>query len=291
MKNRLAATSPQVEGVVGAKACVSLRRPSVLLASLVGAGIALGVALYHQSTPETARHAGPEALIDRFEKVAFRDDVTPETERELFRHRLTRWEYPLRLGFSNVASEVRGQAANFTQELEKLIGRRVWIVSPASITSPNIRIVLPSKKEYEHKFFLLKEKNILRRGIEHYACFVNFVKNKKEYHPRIDVVFSPLAEDSDYLNCILEEIIQSLGLMGDTVQDFDSLFVEHRALRLDFPLNDKILLRTLYDPRLSDGMPREQAMIRVREIIPELLAAYEAEGLEGLYQPLRDPSW
>ena len=95
-------------------------------------------------------------------------------------------------------------------------------------------------------------------------------------------------EDVYYKSCVLEEIVQSLGLIGDTFQEFDSLFVEVRRVRLDFPLNDKILLRTLYDPRLRDGMPREQVMARVRQIIPELLAAYEAEGVEGLYQPLRD---
>ena len=32
-------------------------------------------------------------------------------------------------------------------------------------------------------------------------------------------------------------------------------------------------------------------MARVRIIIPDLLDAYEAEGLEGLHQPLRDPGW
>jgi hypothetical protein len=75
------------------------------------------------------------------------------------------------------------------------------------------------------------------------------------------------------------------------LERFDSLFVEYRSQRQDFPLNDKILLRTLYDPRLRDGMARAQAMARVEQIIPELLATYAREGIEGLHQPLRDARW
>lgn len=89
----------------------------------------------------------------------------------------------------------------------------------------------------------------------------------------------------------MEEVLQSLGLIGDRLVPFESYFVEVSPPRTDFPVNDKILLRTLYDKRLKVDMNREETMAHVSYIIPELLAAYEAGGVEALYQPLRDPGW
>ena len=49
-------------------------------------------------------------------------------------------------------------------------------------------------------------------------------------------------------------------------------------------INDKIFVRTLYDPRITPGMPRDEAMEQARIIIPELVAAVKKRGVEALYQ-------
>jgi len=54
---------------------------------------------------------------------------------------------------------------------------------------------------------------------------------------------------------------------------------------IDFlPLNDKIMVRTLYDARLKPGMTRAEAMPIVRQIIPELVTAVKEHGEAALYQ-------
>lgn len=269
------------------------RRLTAIAALLFAAGAIAAFIIVSSwpSSPQTTTPAAAEALIDRFEKVAFRDDLTPEMNPALFRTRLVRWEHPLRIGYHNIDDGVRAHVQGFLEELQGLIGRRVWVPDEDAVTAANIKIQLLKDEDYEILFDRLKLALDLQMKIEDIVCFVDLSQIRHPYHPSISIHFSPIHSRRDFRTCVLEEIVQGLGLFGDTLGEFDSLFVQYGQPRLDFPLNDKILLRTLYDPRLRDGMPREQAMVRVRQIIPELLAAYEAEGVEGLYQPLRDPSW
>jgi hypothetical protein len=71
--------------------------------------------------------------------------------------------------------------------------------------------------------------------------------------------------------CLLEEIFQSMGFFGETpghpetVLDDDVGYQELGSM-------DRLLLRTLYDPRLSAGMTRDRALPLVRQILAEYLA-------------------
>jgi len=49
-------------------------------------------------------------------------------------------------------------------------------------------------------------------------------------------------------------------------------------------INDKILVRTLYDPRIKPGMKRDESMKLAAEIIPELVRTVKERGVEALYQ-------
>ena len=69
--------------------------------------------------------------------------------------------------------------------------------------------------------------------------------------------------------CIQEEIVQSLGLTNDSDQARPSIFNDDQefAVMTD---HDALLLKVLYDPRLTPGMPADQAMPIVRRILDEL---------------------
>lgn len=69
--------------------------------------------------------------------------------------------------------------------------------------------------------------------------------------------------------CIQEEIVQSLGLTNDSDSARPSLFNDDQefAVMTD---HDALLLKVLYDPRLTPGMPADQAMPIVRHILDEL---------------------
>ncbi len=79
-------------------------------------------------------------------------------------------------------------------------------------------------------------------------------------------------------------MLQAFGLGGISLTSQHSMTkVDGRDLSA-FPLDAKILLRTLYDKRIELGMDRAAAMATAREIIPELTAAVARDGVEALYQ-------
>lgn len=82
--------------------------------------------------------------------------------------------------------------------------------------------------------------------------------------------------ESQREHCILEELVQVLGLPNDACHYRPSLFCEDDRV-FEMTGADKILLRTLYDPRLRAGMPRKAAMPLVRTIVSELMVKKVAQ--------------
>ncbi len=75
-----------------------------------------------------------------------------------------------------------------------------------------------------------------------------------------------------------------LGLYNDNAQYSWSIFSNN--LRPEsLTINDKILVRTLYDPRIKPGMRRQQAVNMARKIITELIAAINEKGEQALAHP------
>lgn len=75
-------------------------------------------------------------------------------------------------------------------------------------------------------------------------------------------------------HCILEELVQAMGLPNDACYYRPSLFCEEDRV-FELTPADRILLRTLYDPRLPPGMSREEALPIVRTIVAELLPSLD----------------
>jgi hypothetical protein len=70
--------------------------------------------------------------------------------------------------------------------------------------------------------------------------------------------------------CVHEEIAQGLGLPNDSPTVRPSIFNDDEEFALLTP-HDELLLRILYDPRLSPGMTPDQARPILRTIAQELL--------------------
>ena len=73
-------------------------------------------------------------------------------------------------------------------------------------------------------------------------------------------------------HCLLEELTQSLGLPNDSnmarpsnISDLDQL--------IELSRTDKILVKTLYDPRMKAGLSKKMARRVARAIITELHGA------------------
>ena len=71
--------------------------------------------------------------------------------------------------------------------------------------------------------------------------------------------------------CLLEEIFQSMGFFGETPGHPETVLDDDIGYR-ELGVMDRLLLRTLYDPRLSAGMDRDRALPLVRQILAEHLS-------------------
>ncbi|WP_461308661.1 DUF2927 domain-containing protein, partial [Albidovulum sp.] len=71
--------------------------------------------------------------------------------------------------------------------------------------------------------------------------------------------------------CIHEELAQSLGLVNDSPRARPSIFNDNEEFAL-LTVQDELMLRMLYDPRLTVGMSLAEARPIVEQIAAELMA-------------------
>jgi len=76
-------------------------------------------------------------------------------------------------------------------------------------------------------------------------------------------------------HCVLEELTQSLGLPNDIETAWPSIFSDNRSVRnpdriRELSRLDTILIKTLYDRRMTPGLPRAEALRVARRVITEL---------------------
>jgi len=90
-------------------------------------------------------------------------------------------------------------------------------------------------------------------------------------------------------SCLLEEMTQVLGLPADSDLIRPSIF-SSRDWAEELSINDKILVRALYDDRIEPGMTRAEAQPVIREVISDLVARVSAEGENALTHPRYKPT-
>ena len=98
------------------------------------------------------------------------------------------------------------------------------------------------------------------------------------------VVFTRPAEERRTLACIVEESTQVLGLQADRATYSPTVFTNDLARPVELTLNDKILIRALYDPAIEPGMTAAQTRALVPGIIHRLVTGVRARGEAALYQ-------
>lgn len=102
-------------------------------------------------------------------------------------------------------------------------------------------------------------------------CFFFSWKGKAGRIARAVIVVNVDQKPEAIDHCLLEELTQVMGLPNDSNALRPSLFSDKDRLRAYAPV-DKILIRTLYDPRMKAGLSRDRANAVAREIIRELIS-------------------
>lgn len=88
-------------------------------------------------------------------------------------------------------------------------------------------------------------------------------------------IISTANPDRFIRECILHEFVHDLGMYTHSVVIRPSI-MSPRADISDFSVNDRIVLRTLYDERIEPDMRRGKALKVAREIIAELVKEVRA---------------
>ena len=72
--------------------------------------------------------------------------------------------------------------------------------------------------------------------------------------------------------CLVEELVQSLGLLGEVTSETDTILNDDIGYQ-GIGAIDELMLRVLYDQRMTAGLPNNEAILLARNLIAEQLAA------------------
>ncbi len=226
--------------------------------------------------------APTDLLIEKFELTVFRNDY--EAKGRQSSGILGKWDNSIRMRLVgegtkqfvahiektlDTLSHLSGLSIRLNEEDEPMgINMDFHFVSPDRAAP-----ILRSHGESQENIAMMSDT----------ICFVRIKGSGIITKHGIVVIFNTL-DDAMIRHCIVEEITQGLGLIGDS-DILQPSIMSDDIFNIDrLPMNDKIMVRTLYDKRLNPGMTRDEAMPIVSKIIPELDAAVKERGEEALYQ-------
>jgi hypothetical protein len=99
-------------------------------------------------------------------------------------------------------------------------------------------------------------------------CFAKYYTRKNEIVKAI-AVFMDHTSRKEIRECVVEEITQVLGLANDSDKVNPSIFNDRSPYK-ELTEHDRWMLRMFYDPRITVGMEREQAIAMGRKILNEI---------------------
>jgi len=198
--------------------------------------------------------------------------------------RLRRWEQPIRIAVEFGASVPRAQRLkdfaaieNFADRLSALTGVQIR----QSGYNPNYVVLVLNELDRQGYETRLREilpgieDNAIRAVIDlpkDQLCIVigTFGADGVRYDKAVALI---RGEHPDLLrlSCIHEELAQGMGLANDSPRARPSIFNDDEEFGL-LTTQDELMLKMLYDPRLTPGMTAAEAAPIARVIAKELMA-------------------
>ena len=252
----------------------------------VGVGAALILLWAVNRPPITDAVASPPALTAKFEETVFGRDFRTDVTR------VYKWKGPYLIKFHDPFPRfLRMSLGRQTEILEEITGLE-FTVTPRP-TDANVELYFIPDGEFPSTAQKLKPtaKNN-RKWLGAVSCFMITDGNPFD---RSDIIsrytitrgvigISATLSRTESESCLLEELYQGLGPGKDSMALLPSIS-SSLGTQTELSLNDKIILRALYDQRITPGMPRAQAMDIAREVIAELVAAVKQKGEAALTHP------
>ncbi len=223
--------------------------------------------------------AEPGRLVTKFDLTVFRIEFK---NRQRVLDVVRRWPGQVHVDLSRMPDRYQAYVRRVVRDLSCLTGLRTYIHEEGSRPVPNFYVSMFTRDVLDA---LARQDNVDVESLKHLHCIVT---------PGLDIdlpgriitfiYFLDAFSEAEKRHCLVKMTARALGLFADSDVVQPSVFSADGA-NLDYlPINDKIVLRTLYDPRIKRGMKRDDAMDIAREIIPGLVKAVRERGVEALYQ-------
>lgn len=228
-------------------------------------------------TPFTA-----DVLVRNFERIAFFNEYDGAFTGVGGATPLSRWEMPVRMEIIFGAGTLPSQRRSDARAIEAYAARLGRITGhPISIGGrPNFLVIIATEDDRAATLMKAAERvpgisaaslRAMNKLPDDTYCAVGInAAGPNESTPTAAIVMIR-AENPDLLrlSCIHEELAQALGLPNDSPNARPSIFNDNDEFAL-LTTHDEMLLKMLYDDRLSPGMTAAEAMPIARIIAREL---------------------
>lgn len=187
--------------------------------------------------------------------------------------RLVRWAKPIKVYVSSDSGDARLQKELLSVQIKHLAnitGHPIEFDVPLS--QSNIAIVFTQYQQMRNKVSqYMGDPKKYEKALSEAICLGSFKNNRwgEIFKGAIIIPVDYARQNARFLDCIIEEITQLLGLPNDSDKVFPSIFNDNSIDAYLSPL-DYILLKILYSPRLDAGMSTYQVKHQLDLVIQDL---------------------
>lgn len=208
-----------------------------------------------------------DQLVRNFDTIVFHNEFDRNED-----SRLRKWADPLRIYLDVRAGDpgvILDTVSAHIAHLAEITGHDIALTE--DVTQANTTVVFERdglldavKSDYFAPDFDIRTVMQTNLCIGQYRSNSSYEINKAVVVIPIDRVMSR----GRLRACVIEELTQVLGLPNDSDTVFPSVFNDHSP-DVDLSPQDVLLIKLLYDARLTVGMPRAAAVAEVREILAD----------------------
>ncbi|MBT4709982.1 MAG: DUF2927 domain-containing protein [Alphaproteobacteria bacterium] len=235
---------------------LSLRR---LVALVVIVAMILALALVVDYEGQREMPATLDRLTDNFAAMVYDDVAEPDVAT-----RLIRWGQPVRVAVTgNVAEASLQEVSALLEEFEALTSVR-FLFSPPE--RANLTIIL-SRDDFERSALLISRPDNVQ-------CVTTTAGGGRGIIAGARILIPDDLDEATTSKCLAHELMHALGFQGHPSMLFPSALSNDPSYK-NLSINDRILIRALYDNRLEWHMSRAEIVTIARAIIAGLLDQVE----------------
>jgi DUF2927 family protein len=206
-----------------------------------------------------------DQIVDYFDTIVFGSELDPKYASTV----VAKWQGSVGYSFQGrFTQQHRTVLDGYIKTVEQLSDLDFKPIDPSD-PSPGITFIFVTGNEMSKIPVPAEYRKAVETAAVNSNCY--FLSWKKpEYRIVKAIVVADIDRDPAIINsCLLEELVQSLGLPNDSNDLRPSIFSDRDRL-FELSPQDRILLYTLYHPEMKPGFSREEALTAAKKIISDL---------------------